>query len=435
MLEKTFCSSPWFHIGVNYDGTFDTCRWSRGVKTEQTVRTQSLIQFYNSEQMKNLRQQLLMGQAPEQCVECHYQEQFGKLNGRIKQLNKSAIVLDDFALSTRSSPHYENFLYSLNNQGAANKDIVDLQIDLGNVCNSACIMCHPRASSRLELDYQKLATIEPTIFKQSSKYTSWTRDADAINKFVQEISELRNLRYIQFLGGETLYDPAFYEICDQLISSGITNLTIGTTTNGTIFNDKIEKYIKEFKDFHLGISIESITPLNDYVRWPSKIDSVLDNITKFLNLRVRYPSLYVSLRITPNIFTFFDLDKLFAFMIEHNVSAESCNLLQDPIYLRPELLPDDLRNQIVNKFEYLIDYYDLESNNVVNTRRNDLIQQTISNLAIEYYNFVKSYKPLDSVEHSRADMVKFLKAFESLRNNSILDYLPKYEEFLRNYGY
>ena len=31
--------------------------------------------------------------------------------------------------------------------------------------------------------------------------------------------------------------------------------------------------------------------------------------------------------------------------------------------------------------------------------------------------------------------ISFLKAFETVRNNSILDYAPRYEKFLRHYGY
>ena len=28
-FSKTFCSSPWLHMRVNNDGSFDYCRWSQ----------------------------------------------------------------------------------------------------------------------------------------------------------------------------------------------------------------------------------------------------------------------------------------------------------------------------------------------------------------------------------------------------------------------
>ena len=344
MLRDSFCSSPWFHVRLTYSGLYESCRWA---KKPIKIKANSIMEFYNSEQMQALRTQLLAGEKPEQCASCYYEESFDKLSARQRQLNKSAINLSEFELTTRSSPHYKNFEYSLNNHGLANLAPVDLQIDLGNTCNSACIMCHPVASSRLEVDYQKLNLIDSSLFNKLESYTSWTRDPALVEKFVNEIVTIPGLRYIHFLGGETLYDPAFYSICDKLIELGIANnIIVGTTTNGTIYNDRIQRYIKTFKEFHLGISIESVTELNDYIRWPGTISTILPNIDQFLKLRESNPKLYISLRITPNVFSCYEIDKLFVYMLENKVIAESCNILYDPACLRIELLPADIRQEI-----------------------------------------------------------------------------------------
>ncbi len=128
------------------------------------------------------------------------------------------------------------------------------------------------------------------------------------------------------------------------------------------------------------------------------------------------------------------MDKLFVFMLENNVIAESCNILYDPVCLKIELLPEDIRRQILEKLSVIIDYYQLEKNNVVNIRRNDLISQVISNNILDYYNIVKNFQTPANVEQLRRDLVQFIKSFESLRGNNILDYLPEYENFLRSYG-
>ena len=433
MLRNSFCSSPWFHVRLTYNGLYESCRWA---KTPIRSAADSIMQFYNSNQMQNLRQQLLNGGSPEHCASCYYEESFGKLSARQRQLNKSAINLDQFELTARSSPHYKHFKYSLENQGLANMAPVDLQIDLGNTCNSACIMCHPVASSRLEADYQKLNQINPDLFKKLEPYTPWTQDPTQVEKFVAEIVTIPNLRYIHFLGGETLYDPAFYTICDKLIEHGVANrVTVGTTTNGTVFNYAIEKYIQSFEQFHLGISIESVTALNDYIRWPGKIDDILPNIDKFLQLRERNPGLYISLRITPNVFSAYELDKLFVFMIENRVIAESCNILADPACLRMELIPADIRAEIKTKIKQVIDYYELSSCDVINIRRTDLIDQVTANVILDYYKFICDYTEPVQANQSRLDLVQFLKAFESIRQNSILDHVPRYKEFLQSYGY
>ena len=59
----------------------------------------------------------------------------------------------------------------------------------------------------------------------------------------------------------------------------------------------------------------------------------------------------------------------------------------------------------------------------------------ITSIIFEYKNFLESYDVLDDIEEERHNLVKFIKAFETLRHNSILDYLPNYEEFLRSHSY
>lgn len=435
MFGETFCSSPWFHLRISYDGSFRECRWSERSTSPHNFKDTSVMEYYNSEQMSNLRTKLLSGEKPDICKKCYYEDTFDKLSGRKRQLLKSGVIENHFDLSLRNSPHFDIFKYSAENAGQANYYPVDLQIDLGNTCNSACIMCTPMSSSKLAADYIKLNKITPELFDLPVKYKSWTQDPNLLDRFVKEISEISHLKYVHFIGGETLYDPAFYKICDKLIETGISKeIVIGATTNGTLYDDKIEKIITNFKGFHLGVSIESVTELNDYIRYPSQIVPTLENIKKFLSLRER-SNLYVSLRITPNIFTIYELDKLIEFMIRHNVIAESCNILNNPDVLKMELLPNDIRIETIDKIRSVINKYNLSKANIINVRVPSSIVQVLSDVAIDYLTFLESYKVPDNAEELRFRLVKFLKSFESIRGNSIIDYAPRYTEFLRSYGY
>ena len=348
---------------------------------------------------------------------------------------KSGIYNTDFPCTTRSSPHYKHFKFSQDHNGLADYHAVDLQIDLGNACNSACIMCDPFSSSQLQQEYKKLHKINHSLFQDPVDYRSWTRDPATLEKFIQELIAIPNLKYIHFLGGETLYDPAFYTICERLIDAGVAkNIIVGTTTNGTIYDQRVERLITQFKEFHLGVSIETVTPLNDYIRYPGKVDVILTNLEKFLALRDQAP-LSISLRITPNIFTINELDQLCEYMIEHQVIAESCNILSEPECLRIELLPHDIRQRIVGKLDKIIEKYNLTKTTVGNIRRVDLVPEVIANLVLDYRHFVATYKKPGDADVHRTRLIKFLQAFEQSRGNSILDYAPDYENFLRHYGY
>lgn len=435
MLRDTFCSSPWIHVRLRYDGSFRVCRWSREDSTEYNIRTHSIRDFYNSERMQKLRRQLLAGDQPKTCASCYYEDSFGKLSGRRRQLLKSAVDVEDFALSMRASPHYEMWRRSYENSGHSDYQPVDLQIDLGNICNSACIMCGPEASSRLEIEHRQLSSMEPDLFVKPNSYRSWTRDPKAVEQFVSEIATLDRLGYIHFLGGETLYDPAFYAICDQLIAAGLASkIIVGTTTNGTIYDERIERYIQEFRQFHLGISIESVTDLNDYVRWPSRISSILENTDRFCDLRAD-TGLFISMRITPNIFTIYEIDEMIEYLLSKQVIAESCSILSRPSVLRMELLPEDIRQEILLKLRAVIDRHDLRKSNIVNVRSHSRITATIGDVANDYLTFLETYTVPKDADLQRRNLTRYLKAFEQLHKNRITDHAPRYADFLRHHGY
>ena len=439
MLKNNFCSSPWFHIKMNSAGYYIPCRWTSSLAetTPYNVADTTISEYMNSETMRDIRTQLLNGEPAKICSSCYYEDEHNKLSGRKRQLLKSVIDINNFDNTFCASPHWPLFQHSHANNGHTNYLPVDLQIDLGNTCNSACIMCVPEASSKLALDYRKLIKIEPELFGSRLEFNSWADDDKLIDKFVNELAQIPNIRYIHFLGGETLYLKSFYTICDRLIELGVSkDIIIGTTTNGTIYTPKIEHIIKNFKQVHLGVSIETATRLNDYIRWPGDITQILGNIKKFAGLR-HESNLHLSLRITPTIFSVYHLDTLFEFMIENKIMAESCNIMHDPSCLRIELLPNQLIQAVLAKIETLINKYSITANNrlTINRRRDDIVDTVIADIINEYYTFLKTFQVPEDVEVERTNLVKFIRAFESLRNNKILDYLPEYEEFLRSYGY
>jgi hypothetical protein len=437
-LTDNFCSSPWFHIRITPSGDYAPCRWDFSTAPSQyNIQNTSLAEYINSNPMKEFRMTLLNGQPSQICVSCKNEEQYGKVSGRHRQLLKSSIDLSNFDKTLCASPHWSWFEYSHNNQGRTNQLPVDLQIDLGNTCNSSCIMCYPMYSSRLSADYEKLHQVNPILFERPKHKPNWTDDSDLVNKFLTELGDIPNLKYIHFLGGETLYLPSFYSICNSLANSGIAkNVSVGTTTNCTVYTAELEKTLQQFSQAHLGLSLEAFHPVNDYIRWPSKLEQVNTTIDKFLQLRKNF-DLQLSLRITPSNLSVYHIDTVFEFMLENDIIAESCNLLLFPSCLRLEILPKEILDQSLNKIEKIIKKYNINSTQdlIVNRRSESIRTQTIHKVILEYYETIKNLKQPDDVEQQRKDLVDFLKAFESLRNNSILDYLPEYEEFLRSYGY
>ena len=438
MLKDSFCSSPWYHIRIDPAGRYLPCRWSSSQEvTGYTVANTSITEFMNSDTMSKIRVNMLNGNTQTMCSACYYEDNKNKVNGRQKQLLKSAIRIENFDHTFCSSPHWDLFEYSFNNNGLTNSTPVDLQIDLGNTCNSACVMCSPTYSSKLSVEYTQLIKIEPSLFKKYGKFKNWTDDITLVNKFVDDLANLPNIEYIHFLGGETLYLKSFYTICNRLIELNLAkDISLGTTTNCTVYTPELEHIIRNFKQVHLGLSVEALHPVNDYIRYPSKHTQIALNIVKFLDLR-RQHNLHISLRITPSALSVLHLDTLFEVMLNDKVTAESCNILHEPSCLRLELLPKTLLNQALTKINQLIQKYQLKDSDekIINTRQDHLIDSVIAQVIFEYKYLLENVNYFDGVEQERYNLVNYLKAFEQLHNNNILDYLPEYEEFLRSYGY
>ena len=438
--KKIFCSSPWLHIKLDYDGRFVPCRWQGSIDPNietQYLHSVSILEFYNSSRMNQFRSNLIVGNELSECSSCKYEDSFDKVSGRVKQLFRSNIAIESFDQDFSISHHADLFNYSAANNGQTGHYPYDLQINLSNVCNNACIMCSPHFSTRLFSDYQKLSTISPSLFKQPKKMDCWADDPALVEKFIRDIKELPYIDYVHLLGGETLFLESFYTICDALIESGLAeNIFLGTTTNLSVYSERIENIVTKFSKFHIGLSIESVTPLNDYIRYRSEINNVLENLSKYLSLREKSPEkIHLSLRITPNIFSIFYIDEIIQYMCDNDISGESCNILIRPECLRMELMPDDLRLLTIEKLKAVIKKNELSRAKVVNIRDPNLTREVISTIAFTYVDFLENLiPPLDS-EKQRHDLVTFLHGFESIRGNSILDYAPEYETFLRAYGY
>lgn len=436
--KDTFCSSPWLHVRVNYAGKFVPCRWYDRISTpilatDQNINNIGLLEFFNSQQMRDVRTNFLENVPNSGCSACLYQDKFGKLSGRKKQLYRSGLDVD---FDPPSSKHWPLFVHSMKHNGEMLGGPIDLQLDLGDTCNSACIMCYPGASSKLNADYSKLSQISK-LFKFTPRIQSWSSDPLIVKNLVTDIVKIPNIEYIHFLGGETLYLDSFYQICDALIEADVAkNIIIGTTTNGTVWSTKLAEMLPKFKAVHLGISIETITPLNDYIRYPSTVADIKANIHSFIELANANPSLLLSLRITPSVLSVLHLGTMFQYMIDNKIVAESCDILTSPSCLRMELLPRELIDLSISRLmDVVIKNNIVRAPTLTNSRDRSSIDIVISNRIYEYIDFLSNMTIPDDLEKQRYDLVEFISSFEALRGNRILEVAPEFADFLRQYGY
>lgn len=420
-FKSTFCSSPWIHMRITHDGTFDYCRWGNNSASKFNISDTHPVDFFQKH-MAPVRSALLDGKMLFECKGCYQMEQYQKVSGRQRQLLKIGVQLDQFEKTLASSPWAKTFADNKFTQMPQ-----DWQVDLGNYCNSACVFCSPRWSSKLATEHFKLGLI------QQMPPESWTNDPKLIQKFIDTLIVSSNIQYIHFIGGETLITPAFKTILVALIQAGLhRTATIGLTTNLFVWRPDIVELLQQFQGVNLGMSVEAFAPVNDYVRWPSTLDTVIENTNRWISIAKEH-NWHMQFRTTPTVLSIANLLSVYDMAWQHSIAVESCNFLQDPNYMRPVVLPKNIRDSIVSVMKNWIAQHPTDlPDHVINTRDPNIAQAQIVQDLQSYVNYLENSQ---DESHRLPNLIVYLKKLESNRNNSILTYLPEYEELFRSVGY
>ena len=428
MFEKTFCPSPWFHTRINNSGNYEYCRWAVKHNRQDlpSIQQQSPVNWFR-DGMNDIRRAMLSGEELAGCQECYLMERHGKVSGRQRQLLKIGVTVEDFEKTMLSSDWLDAFQQSSLNRGATDQLPQDWQIDLGNFCNSACLFCEPHSSSKLAAEFKKIG------FIKEMPPRAWCDDPELLQSFVDVLQHTPDLAYLHFIGGETLITPAFRTILKTLVDRGISKeISVGFTTNLTVWDDDIVQLLKSFREVNLGMSIECLHPLNDYVRYGSEISAARRIMQQWIEV-ARQQSWLIQLRITPTVLSIWHLDTIYRFALDQGIAVESCNFLNDPPHMRPSVLPQEWRQRVIAKLQHWIDQQGtVDARPVVNSRNPNLARQQVIQDATSYVAYL-SNQPDES--HRLQDLVIYLRVMEQSRQNSILDYLPEYEELLRTAGY
>ena len=425
-----FCPSPWFHMHIQPSGKLKFCRWQhQSIGHLESDLTQENFLKYFQEEMSTIRMDMLQGNSIPACTECVTMEKHNKISGRESQLLKVGIQRDNFQKTFRSSTFYNEFVNSSEKLGHTDLWPQDWQIDLGNQCNSNCIFCSPQYSSKLAAEFKKIGIANQMPLR------NWTDDSNAVDHFVEMLAQSKKLAYLHFLGGETVIIPAFKKILTELISRNLhRSLSIGFTTNLTVWDQSVVDLLTQFKEVNLGLSIECLHPINDYLRWPSKINQVERTIEKWLNV-AKDPQWLIHLRTTPTMFSIKHLTTIYEYAYKNSIGVESCNFLERPKCLRMNVLPMHLRVKFADDIQQWVNSKSITKSNekIINFRDPNLLKQYIINDAESYVKYL-----LDAPDetHRLADTISYIKKLEKSRGNTILDYVTsEYKEILQSAGY
>lgn len=424
-LQQNFCPSAWFHMQIRPNGDLGYCRWARHPAQHNIAQTQPLHFFQRG--MSSFRQQHLSGRASPECGDCYDMEQHGKVSGRQRQIIKTGAWPETIDTSLRSSTFFPELIHSDLHHGDTECWPQDWQIELGNQCNSACLFCKPDYSSRLAVEHHKLGLIK------TMPSANWSDDPDLVQKLCDTLRRSPKLEYLHFLGGETLVVPAFADLLDSLIQGAHTGTHLGFTTGLTVWPNKVIDMLQRFDHVHVNMSIESLSELNDYIRYPSRIDQVREILQRWIDL-AHQRGWWLTVRVTPSFLSVHDLVNIYNFAWQHDLAIEACNFLQEPRFMRSTVLPMTVRHHVADHLQQWISLHEQQGQveTVYNTRNPHVARQSMLADAASYVRYLRHH---DDESDLVSELARYLKIMDQNRNNTVLHYLPQYAEILRSAGY
>lgn len=316
----------------------------------------NLESYINDSALMNTRAAMLKGEKPDACSRCWNLEKHGIKSFREIQNDTYKNNIDKTISHVRSDGKLDI------------SGIRYLDITLGNICNLKCRSCNPWNSHRWieegpslphvgwrETDYQtgKLSNENP-----------WFVNAFNTGFFD---SVLPNVDAINFLGGEPLVVIEHYSWLEYIIEKGWSkNIKLFYNTNGTTFPDRLFDIWKNFKEIHIGLSIDAIGELAYYVRHPSKWHVIEKNIKKLADHSAKEKNIFVQTHVTLSCLNLHDIPnildwckknfdewhyqtnngRLYSWNFGYQNRLPHFNIVEYPEYLNIKHLPEELKIEL-----------------------------------------------------------------------------------------
>lgn len=431
--KDIFCNIPWYELHINHDGSYDLCGCMSSLitQTEQAkewnIRNYPVEEYWQSRRLRDERLSKMSNTPNPACGVCQYQDSIGNHSKRIKENLKSVIFYDkNFYKSYEQSPHRAAFEYSLKNDGATTTKPASYHLSLGNECDLACIMCSPNASFKLAQDYKVLG------WAKDAQRLNWTDDAEVWNNFCATIVKAP-LISLHIIGGEPTVNKRLVQLLDLFIAHEKTDFSFSFTTNCMHNIDHLWNRLAKFKRIEIGLSVETITKSNDYVRYGGSIDTILANIQAF---KARAPAnVDFVVRTVPTLLTITEYTKVIDWCYENNLLLNSYFAV-DPLWQQIKLLPDYLKIRLQTEFQQQLERYraltGTRITGLTNFRNKEyVLENLIKEIEAAIQSLSLGNQDLDLIHEC---VLKF-KQLDQHRGASVVDNFPMLKEWFESNGY
>jgi MoaA/NifB/PqqE/SkfB family radical SAM enzyme len=331
-------------------------------KTEFKPYAMSAYQAFNSEFMKDIRQQMMEGKKHSACKSCWQHEAIGL---KSKRQGMNQVYLEPAEGSADGGFEYDI------DEMVKNPRLRSLDLKFDNKCNLHCLMCTSGSSDMwVPLDkkmhnYLSLQNVtkedDLDLYMDDAHKYQWS-PGEFPETLYEEIKRLvPQLQEIQCTGGEPFINVHFIELLKYIIDTGhADHISLEVTTNGTKFVTEVMELLTHFRHIRMLISADGTGSTYDYIRAPYRYDLLRKRLKTldgyFTSGKIRGWAEISSVAMAYNVFDFANYPDIIAglkyehFDVNGNINFSLHNM--DNV-LHIKWLPDELLNEALEYYKSL----------------------------------------------------------------------------------
>jgi len=384
-MADNFCIMPFVHSFVTPNIISPCCAYTNQIKLH------SKTQYWSSEQLKNIQQNMLNNVRDTGCNVCWEKEDRGYSSLRQHSNQIYATHIDQIKQNNKqNNPFY-------------------LDLRLGNLCNLKCRMCTSEWSSQIAgeiLDNPNEEWID------TPKQKIIELDNDTWELLDQWIPYVRR---VFMTGGEPTIIKRNLDYINKIIISGQSrNVELIFTTNATNINQNFIDIGKNFKSVSYNVSIDAVGELANYIRYPSNWQTINDNLKKI--------GTGVSLNTTIQWLNMTRLNEIFEFIENCGIPFGGIwfQLVTHPKYLDPIYAPKFMKEKCISDITNFLNSEFLNAekyNNILYGELKQSLQQVKAFLTTN----------LNNVKHTE-EFLKRMEILDRLRGQKLFTVLPELKQ-------
>ena len=347
---ENLCLAPWTHTYLSPQTERRLCCASRepAQNFKQYIDTkegtneynpQTLEEYWNGENIRRIRMQMLNDEVPPECVVCD------------KKLLNNDVYRDYF---THLFAHkWEDVIVNTDYDGYTSMKPVSWDYRFSNLCNFKCRMCGPMLSSSWETEARKQGKIEPWMEPSVKKSIENFQSTVVEEEFSQAVEEHR-IEEIYWVGGEPLMYEQHWKYMQRIIELGDgqglyarynTNLSRVSYKGIDLYDDILSK----IRDWQICASIDGTGAVGEYIRTGLKYNEWLEYFKRGIKYSRNRRMMRIDFTLTtPGLFELENICKL-SDELGVDILAKVVFAFDPTIAMSPLFLPRDILDAIIDK--------------------------------------------------------------------------------------